>query len=100
MDEPNIRLAVQRALLGEVPSSLRFIYAHTEDKTLHFHAVFTENAPDKHLECASRASTELIADYPADFSLVENIVRSDRMYWKIGDGSNLHFLRYGEMSEE
>jgi len=90
--------SIQRALLGEVPPTLRFLYAKLEDNTLHYHAVFTDDATDNHLECASVALTEVLADCDASIQLNEKIERNSSMPWKQGTGENLYFLRYGELS--
>ena len=94
----NLALSIQRALIGEVPPTLRFIYSKIEDNTLHYHAVFTDDATDDHLECANVALTEIIADYDASIKLNETIERNSTMPWKQGAGEHLYYLRYGELS--
>ncbi len=91
-----LALSVQRALLGEVPPTLRFLYAYIEGNTLHYHAVFTEEATDEHLECANVALTEIIADYDDSIQLEEKIERCNTIHWRQRTGKNLYFLRYGE----
>lgn len=95
----DIPRSVQRALLGEVPPTLRFIYASFDQDVLHFHAVFTDNATDEEMECAHIALTEVISDCPPDIRVDENIERNSALYWRIGNGRHLLFLRHGEMSE-
>lgn len=96
MKKNELALSVQRALLGEVPPTLRFLYAHIENDVLHYHAVFTDDATDEHLECASVALTEILSDLPPNIQLKENIERNGLSPWRIGTGEHLLFLRYGE----
>ena len=91
--------SLQRALIGEVPPTLRFIYARIEDGVLHFHAVFTDDATDDHLECASVVLTEVLADCDPNIRLKEKIERNGSLPWRQGTGEHLFFLRYGEFSD-
>ena len=95
----NLALSIQRALIGEVPSTLRFLYARIENNTLYYHAVFTDDATDEHLECASVALTEVIADCDASIQLDEVIERNGKLPWRQGTGENLYYLRHGELSD-
>lgn len=91
--------SIHRALIGEVPPTLRFIYARLEHCVLHFHAVFTDDATDDHLECASVVLTEVLADCESEVQLQEKIERNGSLPWRQGNGEHLHFLRYGEFSD-
>ncbi|WP_193219756.1 hypothetical protein [Desulfoluna spongiiphila] len=93
----NIGKTIQTALLGEVPPTLRFLYAYFVGNTLHYHAVFTNDATDEHLECASVVLTEVLAACPPGIELNETIEKNDIIPWCQGDGSNLWYLRYGEL---
>lgn len=93
----NIAGTVQIAMLGEVPSTLRFLYVSLVDNCLYFHAVFTNEATDDHLESASCVLTEVIASCPRDIELNECIERNSDTPWKINGGENLMYLRYGEL---
>ncbi|MDD1795402.1 hypothetical protein LRP50_19915 [Enterovibrio sp. ZSDZ42] len=84
-------------MLGEVPPTLRYVYASLESGMLSFHAVFTDDATDDHLESASCVLTEVLADCPATTQLCEKIERNSAAPWKIGTGENLLYLRYGEL---
>ena len=97
MNKNELALSVQRALLGEVPSTLRFLYARIENEVLYYHAVFTDDATDEHLECASVALTEIIAGLSPNIQLEENIERNSLSPWRVGSGENLLFLRHGEL---
>jgi hypothetical protein len=99
MEIVNIPQSVQKALLGEVPATLRFLYAHISSGTLHYRAVFTDEATDDHLECASVALTEVLADCPSEIQLKEVIERNSTVHWRVGSGENLLFLRHGELSD-
>ena len=94
-----LALSIQRALIGEVPPTLRFLYARIEGTTLHYHAVFTDDATDEHLECASVVLTEIIADCDTNIHLDEKIERNSTAPWRQGAGENLYFLRHGELSD-
>lgn len=91
--------SIQKALIGEVPPTLRFLYAKIENNVLHYHAVFTEDATDEHLECASVALTEILADCDSSIELNEKIERNGSLPWRQGNGNNLYFLRHGELSD-
>lgn len=84
-------------MLGEVPPTLRYLYASLESGTLNFHAVFTDDATDDHLESASCVLTEVLAGCPRSTPLNEKIERNGSIPWKIGTGENLLYLRYGEL---
>ena len=95
----DIHRSVQRALLGEVPPTLRFLYARIEHRVLHYHAVFTDDATDEEMECAHCALAEVISDCPSDIQVEETIERNGAKQWRIGDGRDLMFLRHGELCE-
>ena len=89
--------SVQIALLGEVPSTLRFLYVYLKDGVLYFHAVFTSEATDEHLESANCVLTELSAAWVSNDNVNYKIERNDSIPWKINGGENLMYLRYGEL---
>ena len=95
----DLNRVVQIAMLGEVPPSLRFLYVYLQDCVLIFHAVFDSTATDDHLESARCVCTEVLADCPWDTKLNEQIIVSDSIPWKRGNGEHLMFLRYGELSD-
>lgn len=91
---------VQIALLGEVPPTLRFVYAWIEHDTLHLVAVFADEASDDDLECARVAFTEVIAGQASsELRVVERIERDSSAPWKMHGGLHLMYLRHGELSE-
>lgn len=94
----NLARTVQIALLGEVPSTLRFLYVSLVENKLWFHAVFVNEATEDHLESLSCVLTEIIASCPSDITLSEVIERNSDSPWKINNGENLMYLRYGELS--
>ncbi len=89
---------VQIALIGEVPPTLRFLYSYIKNDQIHYHAVFTDNASEEHLECANVVLTEILAHFPS-MKLKEKIECNSEIHWKQGSGENLLFLRHGELSE-
>ncbi len=93
----NIERTVQVALLGEVPSTLRFLYVSLNDKRLSFHAVFSDDAIEDHLESASCVLTEVVAACPMGIEVCESIEIDGDRPWKINGGENLMYLRYGEL---
>ncbi len=95
----DINRTVQIALLGQVPPSLRFLYASHEDNVLRFHAVFDESATEDHLESARCVCTEILASCIGDIKLEEIVEIDDKKHWKINDGKNLMYLRYGELDD-
>ena len=95
----DIRLIVQQALIGQVPSTLRFIYASAENQTLNFRAVFENEAPDDHLEAVDIALTEIISGCEPNTKLAQRFEKDSSTPWKIDGGLNLMYLRYGELSE-
>ncbi|MES2300311.1 MAG: hypothetical protein V4582_24970 [Pseudomonadota bacterium] len=96
--EVNIDKRVQIALLGAVPPTLRFVYARIDNDTLYFHAVFSDDASEDHVECARVTLTEVAAGYPRGIRVVERIERDSMAQWKIDGGENLLYLRFGELS--
>jgi hypothetical protein len=97
MSPVDLRLSALRAFIGEIPSTLRFIYLSFADNRLSFKAVFDSTASDAHLECASTICAEILSDCPPDSGLDESIVRNSGCHWKEGDGTGLVYLRFGEM---
>ena len=89
--------AVQIALLGEVPPTLRFVAAHLDGNTLVFRAVFDESASEEHLECARVVCTEVLASCPSETKLIERIEKSASVSWR-DERDCLLYLRYGELS--
>lgn len=97
MNRVNLKLSVQRALIGQVPASLRFLYVFFTEDTLNFHAVFTADASDEDIEAVSIAATEVISDCKHNVQLNELYEKDSSKSWKIGNGENLMFLRYGDL---
>lgn len=71
----DIRLVVQQALIGQVPSTLRFVYAVVEDQTLNFRAVFESDTPEEHIEAVDVALTEIISGCEWNTKLFHKFVR-------------------------
>jgi len=96
----NLELArtVQVALLGEVPPTLRFLYSWISDDTLNFHAVLTDDATEEHIEALRCVSTEVMASQPSNINFIEKIEIDNSMPWCFGNGNNLMYLRWGELS--
>lgn len=89
--------AVQIALIGEVPPTLRFVAAHLDGETLVFRAVFDPSASEDHLECARVVCTEVLASCRANVKLLERIEVDAVAPWQ-DEREHLLYLRYGELS--
>lgn len=94
----DIAKVVQIAMLGETPATLRFVYVSLIESKLNFHAVFAQDATEEHLESASRVITEIFSACPQGTVLQETIEINAHRPWKIDDGKNLMYLRFGELS--
>ena len=64
-----LRLSAQRALTGNVPTSLRAASLEMRDTTIFFQAVFEPGASDDDRELLSVAGAEIIADFAAPTTL-------------------------------
>ena len=95
----DINRIVQNALLGQVPPTLRYVHAYIENNVLFFNACLTDDATEEHLVAVSLVVAEIVADLDSSIQLVESIEINSTAPWKIGNGSNLMFLRYGELSD-
>jgi len=62
-----LRLSAQRALLGNIPPTLRVVSLEVRRTVIHFRAVFTSAATNEHRESLSVAATEVIADFSEPF---------------------------------
>jgi hypothetical protein len=93
LDDTNIRLSAQRALLGNVPSSLRSASLDVDGSTISFRCYFDKGASEEDYELLRCAGTEVIADYPSGRTIEEQLIL---LPWP-GEMSHLKhlvFLRY------
>lgn len=90
---------VQVALLGEVPPTLRFLYVGPDNEDLSFHAVFSSDATDEHLESAEIVFTEISASCPYEIKGPVIIEKNDNIPWKKDGGEHLMYLRWGELTD-
>jgi hypothetical protein len=97
MSQADVAAAAQKALLGEVPPSLRFVVVSLDQDVLHFRAVFDHSTTDEHLECARVACTEILAACPGNTKLDESIEVDDGAKWP--KSISLVYLRHGELSD-
>jgi hypothetical protein len=70
-------LSVQRALLGAVPHNLRAVTCDWEGTEIKLRFVFDGEIADESQETAWIVGTEVIADFPAPWTISEDIVRLD-----------------------
>jgi hypothetical protein len=76
-----IRLSVQRALLGAVPPSLRAVSIDADDLKIYYRCIFDSETTEKEKELLSVAASEVIADFSA-YSIEEEylvIPKSEKM---------------------
>jgi len=97
MNNQDLARIVQIAMIGAVPPTLRFLYASYENEKFRYHAVFTDEATEDHLECGSCILTEIYSAFshnPEEEIIIE---KNSNKPWKINEGRNLLYLRYGEL---
>jgi len=97
--EHDIARRVQIAMIGEVPSTLRFLYVSYIKNALNFHAVFSNEATEDHLYSAKCVLDEVSSSCPLNCAVNEIIEIDNDCPWKIGTGEYLMYLRYGELSD-
>ncbi|WP_133406884.1 hypothetical protein [Parashewanella tropica] len=95
----DIHRIVQIALLGQVPPTLRCVYSNLTDNVFEFNALFIENTPQEHVAAIDEALTEISSHFSSSVKVVHSFQFSNTAPWKIGDGSNLVYLRFGELSD-
>jgi hypothetical protein len=69
-----LRLGGQRALWGNVPSSLRAASVALEGDCIRFRAIFDMGASASDKELLSSAAAEIIADFEAPLTIVEEFL--------------------------
>jgi hypothetical protein len=74
MVDTEIRLSACRALLGNVPSSLRAFSAEVSGNVVKLRSIFDQNATKEHIELLSIVGAEIIADYPSGQLLEEEFL--------------------------
>ncbi|PWJ89764.1 MULTISPECIES: hypothetical protein [Mesorhizobium] len=70
-------LSVQRALLGAVPHNLRAVTCGWEGTEIKLRFVFDGEIAEETYDDARIAGTEVVADFPAPWTISEDIVRLD-----------------------
>jgi hypothetical protein len=69
-----LRLSAQRALWGAIPPRLRAVSVHHSGHTLLVRSVFDGTPTDKECETLSVAAAEIIADFPAPYTIDEEML--------------------------
>lgn len=77
LNTQQVLLALQQALLGEVPNTLRAVTAVVGHRCVSVDAYFHGPISDDDLESMSLVETELVADLPEEMEIVVNSVRLD-----------------------
>jgi hypothetical protein len=85
MVNTEIRLSALRALLGNVPSSLRSFSAEVSGNVVRLRSIFDDTATEEHIELLSIVGAEIIADYPAEYALEED-------FWKLSSSAQMEHL--------
>jgi hypothetical protein len=70
----DVRLSAQRALWGNVPSTLRSASLEVVDSTICFRCFFDKGASEEDYELLRCAGTEVIADYPSGYTIEEQFI--------------------------
>lgn len=87
-DDINIRLSAQRALWGNVPSTLRSASLDMDGSAIAFRCYFDKGASEEDYELLRCAGTEMIADYPSGHTIEEQFIL---LPWP-GEMSHLKYL--------
>jgi len=75
----DLRLSLQRALLGEVGPNLRAVTCSWEEDCVKIRAIFDGPISDEDTESIGVAATEVVSDLPSEWngSFEEEIIRVD-----------------------
>jgi hypothetical protein len=82
----DIRLSAQRALWGRVPQSLRAFSIELNENVIRVRSIFDETMAEADKELLSEAGSEIVADYPAPFTI-------DEEFLKIPSGREMQHLQ-------
>jgi hypothetical protein len=85
MVDADIRLSALRALLGNIPNSLRAFSAEISDSVVRLRSIFDESSTDADIELLSIAGAEIIADYPETYVLEED-------FWNLSGDAQMEHL--------
>lgn len=72
-----VLLSIQKALLGEIPPSLRAVTVSWNETDLKFFCYFDGPISEEDKESMSCVETELIADLPEDNNISYDVIRID-----------------------
>jgi hypothetical protein len=70
----HVRLSAQRALLGAVPTSLRAFSVEVAGMIIRTRSIFDGTETPDHRDLLSGASAEIIADFPAAFTIEDDFL--------------------------
>jgi hypothetical protein len=65
----DLRLSIQRALLGNVSANLAALHAHCEDRIVAISAYFFHEPSDEDKEYIEDAAGEAIGDFPGNYKI-------------------------------
>ena len=78
---PAVLLSVQRALLGNVPASLRAVACGWTERAITLRSIFDGRVSAELADAMRAVGSEVIADFPAPTTIDEQILRID---WPAG----------------
>jgi hypothetical protein len=94
----DLRLSGQRALCGNIPTSLRSVSAEFRNNKIVFQCIFDGNPSDDDKELLSIAATEIIADFP-DINEIDEQFLAVKYPEKFKDLENLLYLKYEKIQK-
>lgn len=83
----NLLLSAQRALLGQIPPSLRAVSVDVDSRKVYFRCVFDGEPEEDEWELLSCAASKIIADFSDPFVIVEE-------YWRTPRPERMEHLRH------
>lgn len=88
-----LKLSVQRALLGAIPSGLRAVSIEAKDSVIFLRSIFdSEKAKNENWETLSMVGTEIISDFP-NFKISEEFITLSGTTKDMNHLKNLVFMR-------
>ena len=84
-------LSAQRALLGQIPPSLRAVTAEVSGTEVRLRFVFDGPISEDDMDSAQFTGTEVIADFPSPWTIEGQIVRLDYPA-DVRDGALQHWV--------
>ena len=74
LDQVELKLSAQRALLGNIPASLRAVSIESNETEIKFRCIFDAGSTEPDLELLRSAGTEIIADFKSPISIQDDFL--------------------------